>query len=99
MGLVQLARMEPSPRNVSDVYQKIELTASGMDKMLKKLAMASEINHDDHKVERIPFDRFLPELIANLKAIQNGTPFEVDWSVEQGIEVTGDRELMEIVLE
>lgn len=99
LGLVQLARMEPSPRNVADVYQKIERTASGMDKMLKKLAMASEINHGQHKVDPIHLEQILPELEANLKGIQNGTEFEVDWSIQPGMDFNGDKELMEMVLE
>ncbi len=99
LGLVQLARMEPSPRNITDVYQKIERTASGMDKMLKKLAMASEINHGEEKAQLIEFERILPELKSNLKAIQNDTTFEVSWNIQPEIDLKGDKELIEMVLE
>jgi len=91
--------MEPTRRNVNDIYQKIELTAGGMDNMLKKLAMASEINHSDLKIESIPFNEIIPEIKNNLPLLHNGHNIKVKWEIAEKISYEGDRRLIEMVFE
>ena len=70
-GLVQIARMSPTQQELGQLFNKIESSANGMDLMLRKLSMVSEMDLTNNDRETIDFHHIIAEVTEPLKqAIQ-----------------------------
>ncbi len=99
MGLIQIARLESNQLNVSNIYDKIDKTASRMDLMLRKLVMASEINFAQEMLEPVDFEIILAELWSSLRASNDTGKMKFKLKVDKGIHYNADRKLVSIMLE
>jgi len=96
-GLVQLARLEPDPQEVTGLYDKLDDTATRMDLMLKKLVMASEIYVTEPQVETIHFDKLINEVWDNLTDTLKVQTVKLEHNVPNNIEFKADRKLIKIM--
>ena len=97
-GLVQLARIEPDPHEVSGLYDKLDDTATRMDLMLKKLVMASEIYVTEPEVEQIDFEKLIREVWDSLTDSLKVQSVSLEQSIPAGIDFKADRKLLKIML-
>lgn len=99
MGLLQIARMEKSKKNLGDIYNKIDNTANRMDIMLRKLVMVSEINFSKSEVEYIDFETVINEIWNSLSnGLKVGT-MAFNLTVKQDSNYMADKKLVWMMLE
>ena len=96
-GLVQLARLEPDPQEVSGLYDKLDDTATRMDLMLKKLVMASEIYVTEPQVESIRFENLIKEVWDNLTDTLKVQTVKLEYKIPDDIQFKADRKLIKIM--
>ncbi|CAN5550347.1 hypothetical protein BH23BAC1_BH23BAC1_11980 [soil metagenome] len=99
MGLLQIARMEKNKKNLTDIYAKIDSTASRMDLMLRKLVMVSEINFTKGELEYIDFENTLKEVWANLRSTLDTGTMVFNLSVDEDVNFRADRKLIIMIFE
>lgn len=61
-GLLQLARLEHEPKMLKELFDKMGDTAEGMDNMLHKLMVASEISFDGFSKNQIHFEEMVEDI-------------------------------------
>jgi len=99
MGLVQLAHMEPIKMNQKEILEKIEHTAQGMDLMLKKLVMASEINMAKEANQTIDFEVILLEVKQNINDFITDNPVNICWKVDEKLNYEANPRLLTIIFQ
>ena len=96
-GLVQLARIEPDPREVEGLYDKLDDTATRMDLMLKKLVMASEIYVTKPQVEQIEFEQLIKEVWSSLTDTLKAQSVRLEYTIPKETKFRADRKLLKIM--
>lgn len=62
MGLSEIAEISIKDRDAIDLFKKVDNVAVQMDKMLQKLIMVSEIQHQNNSSDLVDFNLILEEL-------------------------------------
>ncbi|MGK7396276.1 MAG: tetratricopeptide repeat protein [Candidatus Cyclobacteriaceae bacterium M3_2C_046] len=99
LGLVQIARIEPLPENIPQIYEKIDDTASRMDMMLKKLVMVSEINLAKPEKTYIDIPWLISESLSSLGPNLLYKDIIIEKNVNLSREVQSDYRLLSIILQ
>ena len=66
MGLTNLMRLSEDPADKDNLLDKIEETCHGMDRLLTKLRMVSDIQEDDLIIGKINFERMIKHIRKRL---------------------------------
>ncbi len=87
LGLLELIKLESEEildfENVAMLLDKVLLTAVNMDKMLRKLIMISEVNHENSPASLIDFDKITQKLLNFSEDRFPDMPVDIDFFVEE----------------
>jgi len=98
MGLIHLAGIETNKIRISEAVDKIETVLNGMDMMLRKLVMASEINMAKIKKEKVDFNAVLFEIKQELQSLIESKNIQFKWQVNPKISYKGNPRYLNIIL-
>ena len=97
-GLVNLAKLTPKDKEAMDLFEKIDITARNMLKMIQKLNMLTEINRHNPKPISICFQELLDELLEEYQ--QRSEEKNIQWKllIEPNLLFTSDELLSHVIL-
>ncbi len=98
LGLVKIARLEPDPERVPEVYGKMDETAYKMDGMLKKLVMVSEINSLKLQLEQMDFNALTEDIRSQLMPAIELKNINFKICIKDQIKFISDKRLMNLIL-
>lgn len=87
MGLSELAQIVTKDSAALDLFTKVKVTAIGLDKMLEKLRMVSEISVPNHKISQINLQAIIQSIQQEFAFLMNerGIDFQTDIEVIKGL--------------
>lgn len=98
MGLNTLAQMSLNEENAKQLFEKVHITATNMDKMLSKLLMIHDINHFVKDFHQVDFDALINTLKAKLK--EHLAQYKVTWKsqIEPNLTQPSAAKLLQYIL-
>jgi signal transduction histidine kinase len=99
MGLHNLAQMVIKEETAKSLFEKVNITAMNMDKMLAKFLMIHDINYFEEASDSIDFEYVIDVIKKKLAPFTE--KYQVDWQIKlvTGLETVSDTQLIIYILQ
>ncbi len=98
-GLLEILKLEKEEIKLVDIYDKLDYTFNRMDVMLSKLVMASEVNLERIRDQKIEFKKIVNSIWVFLGLKYDTSHMELNITVQEDLVYQSNAKLIEILFQ